>query len=471
MIKQILDEIANEPGSNKKMEILGGYTSNDTLRHVLYNACSKRIKFFIKQLPEYTSGEVTMTLEQALIELLQISSRIVTGGEARELLVRILSSVTPDDAHVIERIIEKDLKIGMGTSNINKVYPELIEKTGYMGCKPFKASEIDKIFVGGKSALSEVKADGRFSNAVIRGGIVELESRQGEEVLLGDCTLMDELSKFDDCVLNGEFVIDGFKRETSNGIMTSIISITKKLNSGDDKEIASGEKSKEKLVKEYGVEYQDLLNRITYIVWDILNIDDYFTNSGNTKRVDRLNNLIKVVDDIKPTMILVVEHKYVHSAEEALEHFAEVLARGEEGTVLKTLDGLWRDGKRYNQIKMKVEFHLDLKITGFNYGSKGTKNEHVISSVQCESSDGILITNAQGITEELMVEITENQDEYMGAILQIKCNGLSSNSNGGHSVLYPSYEFIRSDKTIANSFEECVEIDASAKGLKTKLNL
>ena len=140
---------------------------------------------------------------------------------------------------------------------------------------------------------------------------------------------------------------------------------------------------------------------------------------------------------------------------------------GEEGTVLKTADGLWRDGKKYTQIKMKVEFDLDLKVTGFNYGNEGTKNVNVISSVTCESEEGTLSTRAHGIPEDLMGFITENQETLMGSIITVKCNGLSSNSSGGHSVLYPNLKELRDDKTTANTFDECVEIDAAAKGLKS----
>ena len=53
MIKKILDEIANESGTNKKIEILESYKSNELLKKVLYMSRSKRIKFYLKQIPSY----------------------------------------------------------------------------------------------------------------------------------------------------------------------------------------------------------------------------------------------------------------------------------------------------------------------------------------------------------------------------------------------------------------------------------
>jgi len=467
-IRSILDEVANTQGDKAKVAALTKYQDNELLKRVLYLAKSKRVKFYIRQIPPYTTpSQPFNTLEDAMRQLSVFSERKVTGNNAVHHLASTLGSLSSDDAYVIERIIDKDLKFGLSTTHINKVFKALIEKTGYMGCKPYNEAKVAAVFAGGKMGVSEVKADGRFSNAVISGNIAELESRQGEEVLIGECTLMAELSKFPDCVLNGEFVIPQFKREISNGIMTSIINITKKINSDDASEFAKGEASRDKLCKKYDIEYQDLLDSITYIVWDILDIDEYYANNSTKTRHERLNRLNFTVTEYCPTKIKVVEHKFVSSVEEALEHFAEKLAAGEEGTVLKTLDGLWRDGKRYNQIKLKIEFDVDLKIVGFNYGTKGTKNENVISSLQCESSDGLLSTQPQGLTEEQMLFVTENQDVLLGTVAECKCNGISQDNKGNYSLMYPALKSFRDDKNVADSLEDIIANENMVKGVVT----
>ena len=464
-IRQIFDEIAAEPGTNKKMEILGKYKDNQLLKDVLYLANSGRVKFYIKQIPEYTPMD-SHSLDVAIIALDGLSSRKVTGDKAVAYLKSILTSLNADDAYIIERIIEKDCKIGMGTSNMNKVFPNLIEDTYYMGAVPFNEKKIRNIFEKGKQGISEVKADGRYCNVTIADGNVEMVSRQGEQTLITGALLLDEFAKFGDCVLNGELVIDGVKRETSNGIITSIIDISEKLASEEPADKKKTQASIDKMLKRHGVVYKDVLNKIRFIVWDILDLNEYATNVCKVKRIDRLNKLKSVISQQSSTMISLVEHKFVSSYEEALAHFAEMLARGEEGTILKSMDGVWRDGKHAYQVKMKVEFELDLKVISFEYGDKGTKNEFVISSVNCESSCGRLKATAQGIKEDEMARITENQDNLKGSIAAVKCNGVTTNRNGGYSVNYPVLKEFRKDKVIANSLEECLEIDAAAKGIK-----
>jgi hypothetical protein len=114
---------------------------------------------------------------------------------------------------------------------------------------------------------------------------------------------------------------------------------------------------------------------------------------------------------------------------------------------------------------MKLELTLDLVITGFNYGTKGTKNENVISSFNAETSCGKLKTRPQGLTEALMTEITENQDKLLGTIIEVKCSGLSFDNTGAYSLLYPAFKHFRDDKSEANSLEECIEIQNAAIGL------
>ena len=107
---------------------------------------------------------------------------------------------------------------------------------------------------------------------------------------------------------------------------------------------------------------------------------------------------------------------------------------------------------------------LDLKIVGFKYGTPGTKNEDWISVLELESSCGKLSTAPGGMKEDLMKYITANMDKLKGTIVSIKCNGIT-NTAKGYSTMHPSIVELRTDKKIANSLEECLEIEKSVKTL------
>ena len=460
-IKQIFDEIAAESGNNAKIALLKKYSDNKLLERVLYMADSKRVKFYIKRIPEYVFDDVEWTLEQGLDMLMRLANREITGQSAIDTLSILLGNVSTDDAYVIERIIEKDPKIGMGTTFINKVFKGLIEETPYMGAIAFDEKKARKIFEGGAHGVSQVKMDGRYCNAIIRNGEVELESRQGEPTIVTGATFLEELTQFPNCVLNGELTMDGIPRYESNGIIASIIDICGKKHSRSDIENA---KKLEKFTQKHG-DFDEALSKIRYTVWDMITIDEYFDAKSAVPYINRMALLVSMLQSVNVTRISQVKSQIVDSYEDAIAHFREVLGSGEEGTILKSISGHWKDGKPNHQIKMKLEMALDLVITGFNYGTKGTKNENVISSFNAETSCGKLKTRPQGLTESLMEEITENQDKLLGTVIEIKCCGLSQDQFGSYSVLYPAFKHFRDDKAEANTLEECIEIQTAAIGL------
>jgi ATP-dependent DNA ligase len=467
-IKAIFDEIAAESSTNQKMEILKKYKDNELLKRVLYLANSKRVKFFIKQIPDYTPDVNGERLEWALDGLNLLIDRTYTGHTALNWLQTLLSGVSSEDAYVIERIIEKDCKIGMGTTFMNKVFKDLIEDTPYMGAISFDEKKARSIFDNGGRGISQIKMDGRYCNAIIRSGEVELESRSGEATIVTGAKFLSELVNFEDCVLNGELTMDGVPRYESNGIIASVIDIQSKRGERTEKETA---KKLEVFEKKHG-SFEKALNSIRYTVWDVISIDEYFNKLSKIPYLVRLAKVERCISESNATMVKMIESRIVHSYKEAMDHFQEVLATEvdgvpQEGTILKSNAGTWKDGKPNWQIKMKLEMDLDLKIVGFNYGAKGTKNEDVISSLNCESSDGLVKTRPQGIKEDMMIYITENQPELMGKIVKVKCNGLSKDKEGNYSLLYPAFMEIRDDKTEADSLETIKNVEDMVKNLTT----
>ncbi|RLF58283.1 MAG: hypothetical protein DRN27_05825 [Thermoplasmata archaeon] len=454
MIKQIFDEIANESSTNEKKNILSKYVENELLKRVLYLAKSKRVKFYIKQIPDYVYNEKTpIELDVVLDGLSLLSDRTVTGHNAITYLKNYLSGLSPDDAYVLERIIDKDLKIGMGTREINKIFPDLIEKTGYMGCKPFSKKLVMKLLDKG-SCYSQEKMDGMFINSIIQGGEVQNDSRQGDPITLENPIFLTELAGLKDCVINGELVMEGVERYKSNGIITSLKNIAKKRAEGKDVT-----KHIEKLEKRH-MPYQEALDLIRVVAWDILTIDEYYTRKCIRPYNERLAELNVTVDGFRT--LSVVETREVSSLKEVMAHYEEIQSRDGEGTVVKSKDGVWKDTKPSYQIKIKKEINLDLRITGFNYGKAGTKNEHLISSVDVESEDGLLKTSPTGLSEDEMDYITSHQEELLGTILEIKCSGISHDRDNNFSVMHPVYKKPRTDKSVANTLAECVEIDVAA---------
>ena len=460
-IKAILDEIANESSDNNKIKILTRYKNVPTLRDVLYLAKSKRVKFHIKKIPDYkcTSKE---TLAEAIKQLGWLSDRTYTGKAASDFLSKLLSVLSEDDAYVIKRIIAKDLKIGMGTTNINKVFSNLIEKTPYMGAIPFSKEAVESLLAKGVCD-SEIKMDGRYCNAVVQFGDGLLESREGNSTYLPTrCKLMLELNKLPDCVLNGELTIPGIPRYISNGIISSIISIEEKVRNDEDvlSEI-SGFK------KKHG-DFLEMSDRIVFTAWDTITLEEYFARKSKTPRDQRKANLRKLLKCIASENIQMIRSKKVHTYKEAMEHFYEVLSDGEEGTIIKSENGEWKNGKPDWQVKLKLEMNIDMEIIDFLYGTG--KNRDVISSITTVSSCGKVEADVAGMDEKTMAYVTKNMKKLKGTIMDVKCAGLSKAKNGTYSLLHPragksGLAVFRDDKSKADSLAHIIKIENAIKGI------
>ena len=75
-------------------------------------------------------------------------------------------------------------------------------------------------------------------------------------------------------------------------------------------------------------------------------------------------------------------------------------------------------------------------------------------------------TKPQGLKEDMMKYITENQDNLLGKVIQVKCNGLSNDRDGNFSLLYPTFVAIRYDKDSCDSLESIKEIENMVKLLE-----
>jgi hypothetical protein len=476
MIADIINKLKESDSTKHKESVLQANADNETLKEVLNLTYNPRIDFYVKNVtfedaPSYKRNDtVTVaSLESTLDSLKKIYNREITGNEARDFVAEAIYRCVERD--VVQLIINRNLRAGISTKTINKVFgKDFIPETPYMGAVSYSEKHVAKMFANGKKAYSDKKYDGKYSNAIVQDGAVEFVARSGEKQFFSSGKFIQDilalLSEPQAHVLNGELLVEGFDRLTANGILNSISSINEKRFEGED---VSNEEAK--FIKKHGITMQEAQERINYVVWDIVPIVDYLKGFWGTPRHLR----VEFLEELNFTdKVMLAEYKIVNNFEEAKAHLIEKLQLGEEGTILKAYDAPWKDGKDPNlQIKLKVEFNIDLRIVGFLAGDKNSKYKDTLGTILLETEDGILETGCgSGLDEKSGIrdEIWNNKDKYLNGICQIKCNGLSKNRNGGNSVLFPVFEEIRFDKTKANTFQECVEVQDMALGLKKEID-
>ena len=389
---------------------------------------SPMIQFYQRKIPDYVkmywSG--SLDLKSAVEGLSILSSRTLTGNAAIAQLQMILSNLSSADALVIERIIQKDLKCGVSTSTVNKVWKDLIPEYPCMLCSAYDEKLVSKIKY---PAFAQIKMDGMRVNAIVKDGTVEFRSRNGKEIsLLGNLEQdFIKLAGGANLVFDGELLVrkDGkiLDRQTGNGILN-------KANKGT---ISDSEAS-----------------LVEMTVWDVIPYDKFLTGKCDVPYKDRFDDLFTMTEFNPSPKINVVMTNIVPNLEVARSFFNLMLEEGQEGIILKDADSIWENKRSKGQVKFKAELDVDLVVTGWVEGTG--KYEGLLGALQCESADGVIKVNVgSGFTDEDRKTIDQS---IIGKIISVKYNARIRNTNGEESLFLPVYLQERLDKTEADSSEK-----------------
>ena len=222
----ILTEIAATASTNAKQAIIKREEKNDALKATFAATYDPTISYYIKKIPAYKANGKG-TLLAAINSLDTLAKRVLTGQAGIDHLKVILESVSADDAKVIERIIDRDLKCGASDTLASRVWKKLVPEFPYMRCSLLKAVKVEK-WNWQQGVISQLKGDGSFANSDIVDGEAVISSRSGKQYPAGALkNITDELVAVfpADVRVIGELLVerDGkvLPREIGNGILRS----------------------------------------------------------------------------------------------------------------------------------------------------------------------------------------------------------------------------------------------------------
>ena len=270
--------------------------------------------------------------------------------------------------------------------------------------------------------FAQTKMDGMRGVIVKRDGRVVVFSRNGNTMTKLDKHFEAMLSSVDNVVLDGELtVVDSesklLDRKTGNGILNKTV-----VETVSDEEVS----------------------RVRFTAWDLIDVCDFDKGIDRRTGVERLARLRAIPAN---PLFEVVQTFEIANLEEAQELFKEQLAKGEEGIILKNNDHPWEDKRSKQCVKMKEVIEMDLKITGFAEGTG--KASGMTGAIQVENKDGSIKTSVgTGLDDATRKDIWARQEELIGTIVTVKCNGVISRKGvDSKSLFLPVFVELRLDKT------------------------
>lgn len=457
---EILNAIAATSSKTEKQTMLAnGFKESPLLRRVVLAALDPFVTYGIARLPEYEAAsddlpKLSMDDESAWSLLDDLAKRKLSGSAAQLSVREALASMSAESRELFKRILLRDLRAGFGENTVNKVEKGAIKTFPYMRCSlPDKSNMANWDWSEG--IIVQLKADGMFVN-VTRGvgNEVWMTTRSGTPIPLDT----PQLRALADAIVealpentqsHGEMTVfkgsELLSRKEGNGLLNSVLSGEGKFD--DD-------------------------NRVIVDLWDQIPLAEVVPKAKyKVPYVERFRGLVQQLDAYAKSLmakgiaslIRIIPTKVVHSKAEALALYKTYLLQRMEGVICKKLTAIWIDGTSKDQVKLKLDFDVELEVYGFEPGTPGTKTESTFGSLKCKSSDGLLLVDVSGFTDAMRVQIHLDREGWTGAVITVRANDvIDSEDKEAKSLFLPRFIERRLDKNEADTLEKIEETKKAA---------
>lgn len=464
MIYDILNEFNESNSLNHKREVCKKYKDNKLFLDVFrktYDTVLWTYGVTMKRIPVYTNTGI-IKIEQALVEIEKLGRREITGNNAIIFLHKLLSDLSEEDSKILEKIINRDLRINFGKKEYNKIVSKEYQclSPSYMRCDVLTKKTAKNIQY---PAPLQKKADGTYREFSIDDGEVECRSRSGESY---NYPLHNKyLSKLKDGVYVGELTV----RASEETMKTVFEKLETAKRRGDDTEELEEIISRYEDCKLLDTEYilprgigNGLINSdepphedIIIELWDYITFEEYNLARQKDKKKpcttiynDRFNILKKNISEIDYKDIRIIEHVIVNNPHEVMLQNKIWMEKGYEGSILKDWSGVFKDGTSNKQLKIKLKISAEMRIIGFLDGTIGTKREGKVGSIIFKNDEGTIEGRCSGFTDDFLDELTNNKENYLGKIIEVEFNDLSRASGSEvYALSHPRFIEVREKDT------------------------
>ncbi|MGZ3123654.1 ATP-dependent DNA ligase, partial [Bacillus subtilis] len=429
-IVKVFKEIEKEPSRTGKELILKNNEGNTEFREALsfllnpYIVTGVSTKKMRKKIPVKTKAKLADKVHKisTFKEAIEYIKRHNSGRDVDILAIKgfIESVVTGDERLFIEKFFTKDLKLGISSKTVNKVYGKgTIPQFEVMLAKSFK-DEHEKI--EGDFYVT-LKLDGNRCIAIVDGSGVKFFTRQGKPIL-------------DMVELDSQF------RSFPQGVYDGELLLINKDNLPSDKLF----RATQKVVRKDG-EKKDL----EFHIFDFVSISEFEDGISKRTYAQRRNTLDMVITPYTQNegcMISVLPVLYSGNDKSVIPVLMkEVENQGFEGLMINTGDGLYQATRSSNLLKVKTMKTADLLVMSVERAIDG-QFEGLLGRVNVEYK-GNLVGVGSGFTIEQRREFIDNPDLICGKIIEVQFFEESKDEKTGMpSLRFPVFKGIRDDKNV-----------------------
>lgn len=421
-------------------------TGRDLMRYAMDVYRVFGIKKFERPADGYASVDPDCSNLFAVLDML--ANREVTGDAARNLWTETVLSFTPETAEYIERIMDKDPRGGFSVDTYNKVWTDdpiptfkvMLADT----CQTAEEFE-DKVQL---PAWGANKFDGQRNIAFVEKGMggryfIKHIARTGKPADHLNGLFDDDLIAMRE-LLGYDFVADG---EAFAGTFTETINAKK---AGNDTAKA----------------------KMRYRLFFVMPWDHWFAQKTDITMQQNLEMLQDLMPQVAARRgdgierVILEKGRIINSYADMEKFCAESIDDdGDEGLIVKALDGVYEWERSITWCKVKRFFDADLQILAVYAGKKKSRLEKSLGGVVAGGylEDGTLVLTCvgSGFTDALREEIWNNPEKYVGnPEMTFVCKYqevTKAKSKTVQSLRFGTFEHFRDDKFVEVTEEDLQE--------------
>ena len=425
-------------GTNEKKERLAQYKNDCTINHnvqtLFHLMLCPSIIYNIKKVPPYMGVDSNvLDTDYLLINAIEVLLEDDPRGKAlKERVICIHRHSTHEIREVFEWILARKNPAKIGKTLVNTVWSDTVRTQMYMGALPGTDKALKRLFNTCPIVHSQVKEDGMCLLVDYIDGIPTIgRTRAGNDIGKYFPKFMSRLKRLNvySGMVHHELFCTDMDRQTGNG------RISKQVKNGT-----------------VGGDVDNCLHSVL--------LDPYDINLTQQIRYTHLT-------DLETEYSKRVSQIAVQNIESAKDVAKQIIKAGGEGSINKDPNGIFKNGKHWNNIKIKNEFPVDLICAGYK---PHTQDPTLIGSLLMRTSDNKLevYVNARCDTDRAL----HFDDMYQGEIFRVRCESVIQSKSKKKASLYLGRfdgkrysEYHVFDKTIADTYQEVLDQEAMSKGL------
>ncbi len=393
----ILERLESNNSRLFKEELLETHNDNELLKRVFVAAGDPYTNFYVNKykMPKAeVLGADDLVLEHFLEDIYEkLSTRSVTGNAAKDLVVKLFTDMTGPQQKWCLRILLKNLRCGVQSTTVNKVWPGAI-----VGFSVQLAEPLATRYEDGKGIIIEEpimypvrvepKLDGLRCVAVKHCGEVTMFTRNGTVLeTLPKIKSLIEAAPWDEFILDGE-VMGADWNESASVVM-------------------SHKKGKDD-------------SNMIFHVFDALPFSDWRDQESHLDLEDRVELVKELVGKIASPTIIQVPGRYVNNEQELLSAYMTDTDAGYEGIMVKVLTAPYLFKRSSNIRKMKPVATYEGIIVGHYEGRRGSKREGLWGGFEVLLPNGVTTRVGSGFTDVMKSEINLDPDGWIGRIVEME---------------------------------------------------